>query len=328
MGRDRIAFVTGATGFVGRHLVDELRAHGWSIRALVRKSSDTRHLEAAGVVLHRGHLGDMNALTAAVHGVDAVFHLAAVTAARTEAEYQAANEAGTRALVDALRADEPNRPVLVYLSSYAAGGPSPTGRARRVDDPPAPMTAYGRTKLSGETAAMEAAREGTRVTILRAPAVYGPGGADLLPFFRLIRWRVAPVPGGEDRRLHLIYAPDLARALRRAADAPTGTYAVADPTVYLWSAVVDTIADSMGRRAIRLPIPPALVRAAAAATEAAGGISGRAVPFNREKADEMLASAWTCDLTGSEVLLPAEEATPLRVGIAETVRWYHRQGWL
>jgi dihydroflavonol-4-reductase len=328
MSSRRIAFVTGATGFVGSHLVDRLTGDGWSVRALARSTSDTRHLQESGAEVIPGDLSDRDALARGIAGTDAVFHLAAVTAARTEQEYLAANVEGTAAVVASVRASEPKQPVLVYLSSYAAGGPAYASRSRACGDPPLPLTAYGRTKLAGEVAARAAEADGVRVVIIRAPAVYGPGGADLLPFFRLIRWRLAPVPGGEDRRLHLIFAPDLALALSRAVEAPPGTYAVAEPTEHRWSAVVRTIADVMERSAIRLPLPPLLVRTVAAATETAGRLVGRAVPFNREKAEEMLASAWTCDLSGSEVLLRSEEATPLREGIAETVRWYHRQGWL
>ena len=105
-------------------------------------------------------------------------------------------------------------------------------------------------------------------------------------------------------------------------------YAVAEPRVHRWSEVVGTIAAVLDRRPFRISLPAPLVRLAAGITQAAGSLVGRAVPFNREKAEEMLASAWVCDLTGSEAMLPPEEATPLREGISETVRWYTRRGWL
>jgi hypothetical protein len=84
----------------------------------------------------------------------------------------------------------------------------------------------------------------------------------------------------------------------------------------------------MDRRPFRISLPAPLVRTAAGITQAAGSLAGRAVPFNREKAEEMLASAWICDLSGSEAILPPEQATPLREGISRTVRWYTRRGWL
>src|SRR5690606_2438693 len=311
----RRALITGATGFVGGHLVARLAEDGWAIRALVRPTSDTRRLEEVGAELWKGDLGDGEVLRRACAGVDTVFHLAAVTAARDDAGYEKANVEGTRSLIEAVSETDPRPRRLVYLSSYAACGPAPTGGIRALEETPAPLTAYGRTKLAGEVIVRSLGGRGVEVVVIRAPAVYGPGDRALLPYFRLIRWRLAPIPEGGENRLHLLYVEDLARALAGAAEVPPGTYAVASPGVHRWSEVVETIASVMDRRPFRLPLPAPLVRLAAGITQAAGSLAGRAVPFNREKAEEMLASAWVCDLTGSEQMLPPEQATPLREGI-------------
>lgn len=324
----RRALITGATGFVGSHLAARLAAAGWELRALVRPTSDVRALEELGVERWTGDLRDRELLTSACGEMDVVFHLAAVTAARDEAGYERANVEGTRALVDAFAHADPRPPKLVYLSSYAACGPAPVDGVRTTEETPAPLTAYGRTKLAGEDLVRSLAGRGVEVVVMRAPAVYGPGDRALLPYFRLVRWRVAPIPGKGESRLQLLYVGDLARALEGSAEAPAGTYAVASPGVHRWVDVVETIASVMDRRALRVPLPAPLVRTAAGVTQAAGSLVGRAVPFNREKAEEMLASAWVCDLTGSEGMLPPEQATPLREGISQTVRWYKRRGWL
>lgn len=324
----RQALVTGATGFVGTHLVERLVSEGWRIRALVRRTSNTASIERAGAELARGDLDDVNAIRDACNGVDTVFHLAAVTAARSDAEYHHANVQGTRNVADAVASAEHSPRRVVYLSSYAACGPARNGTPRATNETPAPLTAYGRTKLEGEEAIRPLEEQGIEVVILRAPAVYGPGDRALLPYFQLIRWGLAPLPAGGERRLHMIFAPDLARALARAADTEPGTYPVAEPAEHAWSEVIGTIGRALGHRPLRIPLPPALVRTAAAAAEAVGAIGGRAVPFNREKAEEMLAEAWTCDLTGAEALLPPDEATPLAQGVASTIQWYKSQGWL
>ena len=324
----RRALITGATGFVGRHLTELLAAEGWAIRALVRPTSQVERLRELGVDLHPGDLGDREAIRRASEGVDIVYHLAAVTGLRAEKDFDRANVEGTQNLLSAVRSAEPRPQRVVYLSSYAACGPSEPGKPRTADETPEPLTAYGRTKLAGEEIVRALEADGVQVSILRAPPVFGPGDHALLPYFRLVRMGIAPAPAGAELQTHLIYVEDLARALLHAADAPAGTYAVADPAEYRWSEIVAAMGLALGRRPIRIPLPRPLVRSVAAVTETVGDLLGRVTVFNREKANEMLAPAWVCDLRGSEALLPPGEVTPLSEGISQTVRWYTCQGWL
>lgn len=323
------ALITGATGFVGSHLVERLTGEGWRVRALVRPTSDTRVLERLGAERVVGDLGDREAIRRASAGMDVVYHLAAVTWALDEGGFVRANVEGTRNVAEGLLEAGPRPQRVVYLSSYAACGPATPERPRRLADPPEPLTAYGRTKLEGERIVRSLEQQGVQVVVLRAPTVYGPGDRALLTYFQLTRWGLAPLPAGAaQRRIQMLYAPDLARALERAAQAPPGTYAVSEPTEHSWTEVVSTISRVLEKRPLRIPLPSVLVRAAAAVTETVGRLRGEAVPFNREKAREMLAAAWTCDLTGSEALLEPGEATPLEEGIFHTVQWYRSQGWL
>jgi 2-alkyl-3-oxoalkanoate reductase len=323
----RTALITGASGFVGGHLAERLSGQGWRVRALVRASSDTTRLRALGAELAIGSLDDVDAIAAAADGADTVFHLAARTTAPSEAEFRRANVEGTRNVArGAVRAGtRPRR--LVYLSSYAACGPSIDGRPRAMDEATAPLTAYGRTKLEGETAAREAESAGVELLVLRAPSVYGPGDRAFLPVYRLARRALAPIPTGPVRRLHLVYVHDLVLALANAADAPTGTYAVAEPVAHAYGELVDVIGRAVrGKPPLHVPIPAGVLKAAGAVAERLGGVLRTGGVFSREKADEMLAEGWVCDLTGSERLLP--HAVTLAEGTAETARWYRTQGWI
>lgn len=323
----RTALITGATGFVGGHLAERLAAEGWRVRALVRGTSDTTRLRALGAELATGSLDDADAIAAACDGADTVFHLAARTAAPSEAEFVRANAEGTRNVArGAVRTGtRPRR--LVYLSSYAACGPSIDGRPRRMEETPRPLTAYGRTKLEGEAAAREAEAAGIELLVLRSPSVYGPGDRAFLPVFRLAKRALAPIPTGPVRRLHMLYVHDLVRALANAAGAPPGTYAVAEPVAHAYEELVDAIGRAVrGRPPLHVPVPAPLLKAAGAATDRLGGVIRTGGVFSREKADEMLAEGWVCDLTGSHELLP--RATPLAEGVAETARWYREKGWI
>lgn len=321
----RTALITGASGFVGGHLAERLARDGWTVRALVRASSNTARLKELGAELRTGSLGDADAISAAADGADCVFHLAALTTAPSEAEFRRANAEGTRSVAQGMvrAGTRPRR--LVYLSSYAACGPAVNGRARAMDETPAPLTAYGRSKLEGEAAAREVEPAGIELVILRAPAVYGPGDRAFLPVFRMAKAALAPVPTGPERRIHVIYVHDLVTALANAATSPAGTFAVAEPVAHPYRALVDHIGRAVrGKNPLHLPIPAGVLRGAGALVDRLG-LGGGGV-FSREKADEMLAEAWVCDLTGAGRLLPA--ATPLEAGMAETARWYRTQGWL
>lgn len=316
--------ITGATGFVGSHLVKTLASRGERARALVRESSDNSLLGQNGFETVVGGLEDEASLRTAVRGVDTVLHMAAATRALDEATFHEVNAQGTRNLVTAIRAEGGDQR-LVYLSSMAAVGPSHGGPVRP-EDAPGPLTAYGRSKLAGEAAVLGA---GLDAAVVRAPAVYGPGDRDLLPFFRLARYGVLPVVGPGDRKVQMIFGPDLARGMvaAGAAKGVTGIYHVAEPRAYAWSEVLTLMAGIFGRRGVRVPVPKPVLRAAAAVSEGIARWVGNPVIFDREKAKELLAE-WLCDTSAAERDLGFEAAVSLAEGLQETVDWYRTYGWL
>jgi nucleoside-diphosphate-sugar epimerase len=322
--------ITGATGFVGSHVAEAFAERGDRVRALVRSTSRTTHLEALGVEIVVAPLEDAAALAGAVADADVVVHLAALTRASGEAEFDRANRDGTANLVRALLGAEPRPRRLVYLSSLAAAGPALDGTPAGRDDAPRPLTAYGRSKLAGE-AECAAAADAMEVVIVRAPAVYGPRDRDLYHFFRLAKLGVLPVPSGPTRSLQLVHVADLADGIVAAATAPNarGVYYVAEPRAYAWAEVCGLVADAVGRPgARRVPLPAALVSAAAAGTEAVGRLVGRPVIFDRDKAREMLADGWLCETDSARAELGFETRIPLAEGLAETARWYRAEGLL
>lgn len=322
----KTALVTGATGFVGFHLVQRLGEAGIAVRAVVRRTSRTDELRALGVELREGDLAEPASLARAAEGADVVFHLAALTRARSREDYFRANVDGTRAVLSAA-ADVGAR--ALYLSSLSAAGPSLDGRRIDASDEPRPITEYGRSKLGGEAACRSAA-EKQEVVVLRAPAVYGPRDRDLYRFFSMAARGFIAVPTGPERRLQMLHVRDLAEALFRAAQAerPGLLYHVAEARDYSWEEVAALVAAAVGRRVHTLRVTPGLMRAAAAASELGAGLLGRATIFNRDKARELLAPGWLCDTVTAERELGFVARIPLEAGLKETAEWYHSRGWL
>lgn len=320
------ALVTGATGFVGGHLVDVLLRQGDEVTALVRSPAKGAPLAARGVRLIGGDLDDGNALAQAVRDQDIVYHVAGLTAARNEAEFLRVNRDGTGRLLAAAAAAGVGRFVLV--SSQAAGGPSERGHPSQGTEAPSPVTSYGRSKLAGE----QVVRAGAIPwTIVRPPTVYGPADRELLRAFRAAALGIAPVFGTGDQQLSVVFGPDLAEALAAAGASPRaagGIFYAAHPETLTSRELVAAIGRAVGKPVRILSVPRWVAVGALAITETAARVANRPTLLTRDKANEFYQPAWTCDPT------PLAEATGWRArhdldaGIAATAAWYRAAGWL
>ncbi|MFF5130035.1 NAD-dependent epimerase/dehydratase family protein [Streptomyces syringium] len=291
--------ITGATGFIGRHLARHLLERGHHVTALVRRDG-----RVFGSLTVRGDLVTGEGLAAAVRGVDRVIHLAGVTKAADPRLYTMVNTVGTERLLAAVAA-RPEPPRLVYCSSLAAVGP---GRRRHEDDPPAPVSAYGRSKLGGELALRGGAGRVPAV-VVRPPIVYGPGDREFLPrLATAVRAGLLPAVGRPGpRHYSLLHVEDLCRALLTAADSgvPGATYHVSDGVEHLWDDVGATAAEVLGRRPPRVVHIP--LRLALTVARTLGGAS----VLNPGKVAEAAHPAWTSAVGR----LPFSPCVPLSEGL-------------
>ena len=262
--------LTGAIGFVGRHTVPLLAAHGHLVRAALRGAKEGPW-EPAVV----GDIGPDTDWTTALAGVDAVIHMAArVHVMRDKAddplaEFRRVNTAGTIRLAEQAAAAGVKR--FVFLSSIKAmvdeSRPTPLDEATV----PNPHSPYGVSKLEAERAlAAISARTGMEVAVIRPPLVYGPGAAgNMRALVRLVATGL-PLPlGGIHNRRSLIYVGNLADAVVTVLEHPDAagqTLLVQDGEPLSTADLVRAIAAALGRPARLIPVPRSLMALGAALT--------------------------------------------------------------
>ncbi|MFI5236164.1 MAG: NAD-dependent epimerase/dehydratase family protein [Gemmatimonadales bacterium] len=319
--------LTGATGFVGGHLVDRLLARRDRVTALVRSPARAQGFAERGVTLIPGSLDDHAALHRACEGQDAICHVAALTGAVDEAEFLAANRDGTANLLRAAEAVSPTARFL-YVSSMAAGGPAKRGQPRREGEPDAPVTMYGRSKLAGELVVRESALPWV---ILRPPAVYGPRDRDnFLVLFKAARLGIVPVFGDGSMELSAVHVVDLAGAIAAAtADGMAGrTFYVNHPEIVSSRELVRKIGRTLGREVLVLPIPEFAARAALGCTGAFAALFRRKTILRYDKANEFYQEAWTADPVPFIAAAGWHPLFDLERGLTDTLGWYRAAGWL
>jgi nucleoside-diphosphate-sugar epimerase len=320
------ALVTGATGFVGSHLTEALRRRGDEVTVLARSPAKAAALAPLGVTVVVGDLADAAALAAASRGQDVVYHVAGAVAARSEAEFLAANRDGSRLLADAALQAGVRRFLLV--SSMAAAGPTIKGRPLRGDEAPRPVTAYGRSKLAAEQAVTAS---GLDWTIVRPPMVYGPRDHEVLKVFRLARLGLAPVLGDGSQELTAVHAADLADALIAIGTHPATVrrmYYACHPEIFTGAELARAVGRAMGRSLAVVRVPSSIGRGVLRLTGAAARLAGQATILTADKANEFYQPAWTGDPSPLTRDTGWRAQRDLRTGLDETYRWYREAGWL
>jgi nucleoside-diphosphate-sugar epimerase len=325
-----IALVTGATGFIGSHLVDLLLERKYAVRVLLRKTSDTVWLEGLPLEFVYGDLFDRDALARAVTGVDYVFHSAGVTKAKTPGEYYLGNTHGVMNILDAVSLHNPGLKRFVQISSQTAAGPSPGFTPVTEEATPHPITNYGKSKLKAEQACAKHSDK-IPITIVRPPAVYGPRDRDVYEFFNTLSKGLQPMVGMKEKFVSLIHVSDLVRGFVMAAESKKAagqTYFISSKQVYGWKEIGEVARGVIGKSAIRIRIPEAGVFAIAAFSEFFGLFSRKPVLINFEKARDMVQDYWTCDSSKAQRDFGFTQQITLEAGIRNTVEWYRSKGWL
>jgi 2-alkyl-3-oxoalkanoate reductase len=266
--------VTGATGFLGSHLLDKLVERGDEVRVLLQPAEDIKRLSQTGVEVYRGDLADRASLEAAVEGIDRVLHCAARTGPwGPQAEYEAVNVLGPKTLVDASLAAGVQR--IVHISSVTVHGVDIRGTA----DETAPLRGgpdpYSKSKIAGERLLQQFIRDkDAPLTIIRPGLIYGP--RDVGSFGRFatrVEQGKMVVMGSGNNHLPLIYVTDVVQGILLAstADHAIGReYLLVNDEPVTQSGYLNAIASELGVSPPNRHIPYRLALSIAAMAEMTG----------------------------------------------------------
>jgi dihydroflavonol-4-reductase len=326
-------FVTGGTGFIGRAVVERLRARGTAVRCLVRSPERARHLETPGVELVTGDLDDTAAWQRALGGCSAVIHAAGLVAARRRDELTRINGDAVGRLADAC-ARQPSPPVLVHVSSLAAAGPVASLEHPRTEaDPAAPISRYGESKRVGEQELLTRA-DRLPVTIVRPGFIFGCGDPKFAALCDMVHTlRVHVLMGSRDPALSLMHVDDLVQLLIAAAERGErlpSPAAAAAPGRGIYNACDDRefprygdlgrrLARAYGHGVLVLPLPVVVSLPTSTAIEWFWNLLGQASIVSPDKFREARARSWAASAAKARMHLGVSPAATIDERLRETV---------
>lgn len=300
--------ITGATGFVGGRMIDLMVREGYDARALTRRRQDDR----PGVEWVRGALDNPDSLTRLCAGADMALHIAGVVNAPDRAGFEAGNVTGTLAVVEAAKQAGTKR--FIHVSSLAATQPQ--------------LSIYGETKAKAEKIV---ATSGLDWTIIRPPAVYGPGDGEILDLFKMARLGFVTMPPDADGKLSVIHVEDLCRALLallpEQEDLTARIFEVDDgkPGGWTQASFAKAIGWAIGKRISAVGIPKSLLRFGAMADRL---VRRDKAKLTADRVNYFCHDDWTID---PQKRLPTQlwqAQIDTREGLKQTANWYRQNDWM
>jgi len=326
----KTAVVTGASGFIGSHLVDYLVSQGSIVHAVIRKTSDHRWLNKSDQV--KIHIADLeqDQPLPFLEKADYLFHCAGLTKARTREGYFRGNAHASEVLYKNCMVSRNNFKAIVHLSSLAAAGPGKPGKGVQENLPCKPITYYGESKLKGEEIAVKHGSS-LPVVVIRPPVVYGPRESNFFVYLKSLSngWNLKI--GKARKELSLIYVADLVRAMVQAAlcfPKNKKIYYVTDGNTYSWEDVADLSMRILNVNARSLVIPESVLGVVANCVEALSWFSSKPSLIDRQRLIDIRQTSWVASPQSFFDSHGFQPKYNLAKGLYETIEWYKANNWL
>jgi nucleoside-diphosphate-sugar epimerase len=314
--------LTGANGFVGSHILEELTANNHNVSAVVRKTSNLKWINKNKVSLKYGSLEDENFLKEVVSDVDIVVHCAGIVRALNWDDYNNINVLGTKKLVQSVLKNNPDLKKFIFISSQAAMGPSLSENPKLLSEKENPVSNYGKSKLLAEQEVKLLSGK-VPYTILRPSSVYGPRDNDIFTFFLMVKKHIKPKTYNK-HLIQLVFVKDIAKIIEKILDNSNTndkTYYLSDGSIYSWQNVAEAISSAACIKTFPVVLFDFIFKIVGNIYELAGSITKKPQVLSKEKINEMLQTYWTAD--NSQIIKDTGfKFEKLENGAKITYNWY------
>lgn len=324
--------ITGATGFIGSHIFDELIKKGHRVKCLIRENSNTRWLDNKNIEIIKSDFVNYDLIKSKLEDIDIVIHVAGIIAALNYHEFYKVNAEGTKLLLNSVAKYSKQFKKIIYISSQTVGGPakdlnSPISE----DDPPNPLTSYAKSKFQAEQFIINS-DYGVKYSILRPSAVFGERDPGIVQIFQMVKKGFAPLMGLDKKYLNLIYGKDLAIATVNCienAQSDNQIYYIAGQEKLNWDFLMDEIKIAVNNpRAIKLKVPNPIVLSVGYINEKISQITNQPQIFNYDKAIDFTRKYWICNTDKARNEINLKTDSNISDLLKMTANWYKKNGWL
>ena len=319
--------ITGASGFIGYHLIIEALKQNLEVYAAIRKTSKIDHLNGLDIKFTYPEFNNLSALhkNIELNKYDYIIHAAGITSAKFDEYYNIYNAYYTYNLARAA-ADSVKK--FVFISSLAAIGPV-VNVAEIITDKttPYPVSSYGRSKLMAEQKLRII--PGLNYIALRPTAVYGPRERGLFMVFKQLANHLELYIGRTEQAFTFIYVKDLAEiSINALFNEKIGMYNLCDGNVYDRYQLANITKEILNLRTYKMYLPVTFIKLVAFLSEKIGYLTGKAAALNRDKLKELTSLNWACEIDAAKKDLGFNPKYDLKKGLTETIKWYKEHKWL
>ncbi len=327
-------FITGASGFIGYHLVMAAKDMGLEVHAAIRATSNIDAIRPYVDKFVYLDLADAARLRALFEQEQYhyIVHAAALTKAKDEKTMLQVNVGHTECILHAAFSAQMPLERVSYVSSLAALGPTTYHGSTLLDEtfPYQPVTVYGRSKQASEEMIREKFGE-QAISVFRPTAVYGPREKDIFLVFKTMNKGLDLYIGGKPQRLSFVYVRDLVHVLLQGCMQPQQGlqfYNITDGEVYSRYEMSEIFRQIFQKKMWRMHVSYRLVEAVANVSHRLYRNSLKTPVIYPERLKELTAENWGCDISKARNILGFNPSYNLERGLKETLLWYKENNWL